>query len=275
MEEKKLISVSDLVSYLYCPRKLYLKKVLKISEPLNKQMIIGRIRHEVLDLFSKKEPEIFKSVKEPLLKYELQAIYEEIIKQLSLQVFKENNKSLLRFNIDRAELMSSLFSYVRNEINIRTESAFKSISQGFLGEEIWEHVTPKYLTEYKVESKNLGLTGRIDRIEVNNDTLIPFEVKTRDQIFKSDLIQLTAYAMLLEEEIHKKVEKGYVECSLSREEVKITDDLRNEVFDLIRIINNMDKLPPIQSSFNKCIVCSLRLECERQDSSKIEKPKVF
>jgi CRISPR/Cas system-associated exonuclease Cas4 (RecB family) len=48
-----VLSITDITSYLYCPRKFYLKKVRGIKEKPNQAMIKGRLKHEILDIFNK------------------------------------------------------------------------------------------------------------------------------------------------------------------------------------------------------------------------------
>ena len=43
------ISVSMLSTYLYCPRKLFLQKILMVEEPPKESLVMGSIRHEVYD----------------------------------------------------------------------------------------------------------------------------------------------------------------------------------------------------------------------------------
>ena len=42
-----MLSVTHLSSYLYCPRKLYLQKVLSIYEPPKEALVKGTIRHKM------------------------------------------------------------------------------------------------------------------------------------------------------------------------------------------------------------------------------------
>ena len=51
--EKKLLNVTDLSSYLYCPRQFYIKKIFNLREPPSQPMIKGKIKHEIIEKFSK------------------------------------------------------------------------------------------------------------------------------------------------------------------------------------------------------------------------------
>lgn len=258
--KKESINVTELSEYLFCPRKTYLKRIKKIKEPFTKSMCIGFLRHKILDIFGKTEKQILTSIKEPLSKHQILEIYQKVLRQIVTKEFINSNRLILKFNIDRNEFYSNFVNYMKKELSIRTHSAFQAISKGFLGEELWKNIKPKYSTELKLESENLGLRGRIDRIEFSED-IIPYEVKSRDSIFPADKIQLAAYSLLLEEKFNKRVEKGYIETLNTKEEISITQDLKQQVLEYIEKIRNMKEPPAFPNNFNKCRSCNLRQEC--------------
>ena len=104
-------------------------------------------------------------------------------------------------------------------------------------------------------------------IEVNAKTeigekIFPYEIKTRDEIFESDKIQLAAYALLLEEEFGKKVEKGVIETSKSKQEVELDKGQKLLVLEIIEKIRNLDKENPgFQNNLSKCRSCKFNELC--------------
>ena len=52
------ISVSMLSTYLYCPRMLFLQKVLAVEEPPKESIVLGSLRHEIYDFINKSEQKI-------------------------------------------------------------------------------------------------------------------------------------------------------------------------------------------------------------------------
>jgi len=56
------ISVSMLSTYLYCPRMLFLQKVLAVEEPPKESLVMGSIRHETYDRINKEEEIIVTSI---------------------------------------------------------------------------------------------------------------------------------------------------------------------------------------------------------------------
>ena len=149
---------------------------------------------------------------------------------------------------------------MEKEIELRIESIKQALNEGFLGKELWRNLTPKYLTEFEITSENLGLKGRINRIRFQ-DGILPYEIKTRPEVYESDEIQLAAYSLLLEEEFGKKINKGIVEAEKQKQEIEITDELRDKVLRLADEIRNLNKEPEFQSNFNKCKSCRIRKQC--------------
>ena len=57
-----MLSVTMLSSYIYCPRKLYLERVLKFSKFPKAAMIKGTIRHHAYDAIINEEESLIKSI---------------------------------------------------------------------------------------------------------------------------------------------------------------------------------------------------------------------
>jgi len=264
-ESKKLISVSDISAYLYCPRKLYLSIVSGIRGPPNRLMIEGKLRHNILESFSKKEESLVKSIVKDCEPEELLFSYQTFLRDIAREIFMKNNNLIEGFSIDRTELFKKILKNFDADIVIRIVSIKKAISEGFFGEDLWKNLKPKYISEMKLESEILGLKGRIDRVEFNEDKIIPYELKSRDnKIFFSDEIQLTAYAMLLEDSYKKIIQEGVVECSGKKQKIEIKQENKNIVLDIAEKIRNIDAfVPEMPSSFGKCANCDLREECLR------------
>jgi len=265
MEAKKLINVSDISAYLYCPRKLYLSIVSGIRTPPNKLMIEGKLRHNILESFSKKEENLVKRITKDCPPEEFLLAYQTFLRDIAKEIFMKNNNMIEGFSVDRSELFKKILKNFEEDVMIRIISIKKGISEGFFGEELWKNLKPKYISEMKLESEILGLKGRIDRVEFNEDKIIPYEIKSRDnKIFFSDEIQLTAYAMLLEDNYKKIIQEGVVECSGKKQKMEIKPENKSTVLEIAEKIRNIDSyVPEMPSSFGKCAKCELREECLR------------
>ncbi len=267
-----LLNVTDLSSYLYCPRKFYLVKVKGLREPLNKAMVEGSIRHKVLEEFGNNEKRLIENLEKInhlFTKSSVTEFYEEYLKELIRHVLAKNERMIYAFKINMDELKDKIGAQMNNEINLRVDSIMNTIQKGFVGKELWENLSPKYLSEYKVLSEKLGLKGRIDRLMINkeNDEVIPFELKTRasDKIWPSDEVQLTAYAMLLEEEYSKPIKKGILESGNIKHEMEITEKEKNKVIELIKEVNEVleNGKAKFPSTFAKCQSCNFEEDCDK------------
>jgi len=265
---RKIISVSDLNAWLYCSRKLYLQRVKKLEVPPNRNLIIGKIKHNILENFSKREESFISSIEKDYTRLDLLFMYEDFLKNIANLVFIENMEMIERFMIDKEDIMKKVLRDFSEDIKLRIAAIKEAIAKGFLKEKIYHNLDSIYLSELRLESPAYGLRGRVDRILVSrkDNSIIPFELKSReDKIFHSDEIQLTAYAMLLEDHYKILIPKGIVEVGNKRQEVEISSKMKDEVLALANEIRNIhnpeNPIPPIQSNFNKCRNCEFQEAC--------------
>jgi CRISPR-associated protein Cas4 len=265
-EKKQLISVSDINSWLYCPRKVFISKVLKIFLPPNRAMTIGILKHSILENFSKEEKKIVSQIDSNLDSIDLAFIYEDFLKNIAARVFLDNAKLIEKFLIDKDDILRKILRDFSEDIKLRIASIKKAMEKGFVKEEIWNNLDSIYISEVKLESEALGLKGRVDRIKVSREdnTVIPYEIKSReDNIYHSDELQLTAYAMLLEPYYRTVISKGVIEVGNRKQEIPITPENKSEVLKIADSIRNIESNdpPPILSNFNKCRNCDFKEEC--------------
>ncbi len=258
---KKIINITDITEFLYCPRKVYLRLVKGIRTPPNQRMINGMLRHKVFDLFNKNEKVLVESIKIKIPEKEIKKLYETLLINITKEVLMQNQNLAGSFGIDEKEFSNSISKTTNPEINLRVSAVSKTLEKGFLGKELWRNLKPKYLTEYRIESQELGLRGRIDRI-MFSESPIPIEIKTREKIYDSDKIQLAGYALLLEKEFNKNIGKGAVEYLGKREDIELTEELKNQVLEIAEKIRNMtEENASFPSNFEKCKSCALKENC--------------
>ena len=265
-EPKKLISVSDINSWIYCPRKVYLNKICGLKVGQNRNMAIGMIKHKILENFSKSEEKLISKFDENFDSIDLVFMYEDFIKNISKMIFIENQNLIEKFLIDPDDILKKVIRDFTEDIKLRVKTIKDAIQNGYTKENIWKNLDSIYLSEVQLESADLGLKGRADRILISrkDNSVIPFELKSREErIFLSDELQLTAYAMLLEHQYHQKITKGIIEVGNNKQEIEISESRRNEVLKIADEIRNLSDsfIPPIQSNFNKCRNCEFKEEC--------------
>lgn len=259
---KRIINITEITEYLYCPRKVYLKLVKGIKYPPSEKMILGMMRHHVFDIFNKNENPLVSSIKTKLTEEEIKAMYFSLLQDLIKETLILHQNNVQKFRINSSEFQKSVVKTAAPEIDLRVSSVSKTLSLGFLGKELWRELKPKYLTEYKIESPVLGLRGRVDRIKFAEFPL-PVERKTRDKIFDSDKIQLAGYALLLQEEFGKPVNEGIIEIMGKQELVSLTPELKNQVLEIAEKIRNLKEENAFTpSNFSKCESCDFQQDCE-------------
>jgi len=187
------ITVSDIVQFYYCPRKIYFLKTLNVPHPQRYKMEFGVEQYE---------------------------------KELQL---------ILR--------RKSIFGFSKEEIKNIFKKTF-------------------------VQSSKIGLSGRIDlAIELNNDELIPIEMKFTDFNYPSFhwKKQLTAYAMLLEEHFNTSVKRGIIYLIQQKKQFEIPIRPVEKKFILtdIKKITNLitSERIPRKTDKNKCKYCEMIKYC--------------
>jgi CRISPR-associated protein Cas4 len=264
-----MISVTALSGYLYCPRKLYLEQVLKIVKPPKEALIKGSIRHQVYDKINKSEDELVKSIDHEDLKYIMHK-YRDQYSSILRKVIISYKSDLRTVNIELSDAFRQNWAYILTEAETRAQNIHLFIMQhNVFKEELWEQLTPKIKSEFRLISENLLLSGIIDQIEYYEHEIIPYELKTgkapEKGVWPGHKIQMAAYMLMLQE-TGVKIEKGvvkYLDLGENRE-IPMNPFLGQEVTDIRdRTISTLksEKLPSIINNKNKCRVCELREKC--------------
>jgi CRISPR-associated protein Cas4 len=265
-EKTKLISITDITSYLYCPRKFYLTRIIGIKEKPNQKMVIGRLKHTIIELFSKKEESLVNQIDKDYDKLDLVIMYENFIAGIAEKVFFDSREIIEAMRISKEEVFKKTMKDFANDLKVRIASIKQALEKGHKSEDIWKNLPSKFISELRLESCAYGLKGRIDRVEIieKDNLIIPYELKTReDKVYYSDEIQLSAYAMMLEDIYHRVIKTGFIESGSLKQEIEITQEHKDNVLKLAEEIRNLKQgdVPPMPSNFNKCSKCDLQEEC--------------
>lgn len=274
-----MLSVSALSTYLYCQRKLFLQQVMGIFEPKKEATIRGTIRHEIYEGINKREEDIVKHIKSKLSLEEIRIVYNHAYRTLIKEVIDKYKKNLEKFNISPDELHEQLSEIIGDESINRSKNIYGFIERNnVFGEELWQKLTPKIRTEYRIISKKLEITGIIDQLEVYENFIVPVELKTgscpSDGVWPSHRIQLAAYALLIEEHFNIKVKEGvinYLDAKIKRH-IIFNPYHKAEIVDMISLVKELidAKSPPdIEKNENKCSKCGIRNICH--DKEQVEK----
>ena len=252
------ISVSLLSSYLYCSRKLFLEKVLLLEEPPKESIVMGSIRHEAYDSINKKEEEIVTSITKKATIESIESLYKQKYLAILRKAIVSSKKRLEEANLNMLDAYKKSFPFITDEAGTRAGNVFRFIqSNNVYGQELWERLTPKIISELRVESDELRLKGIIDQVHVYNGEYVPFELKTgrtpRDGVWPSHRIQLAAYSLLLQEHFKKPIKEGFVIYLDTKEKrhIAINPYMKEEVTQIVNEVLALLENKELPYFFNK------------------------
>ena len=269
------ISVSLLSTYLYCSRKLFLEQVLLLEEPPKESIVMGSIRHETYDNINKKEEEIVTSITKKVPLESIQALYKKEYLAILRKAIVSNRKRLEEVNINMLDAYKKSFPFIMEESDTRANNIFNFVEANkVFGEELWQKLTPKILSELRVQSDELKLRGVIDQVHVYDNEYVPFELKTgrtpSDGVWPSHRIQIAAYSLLLQERFNKEIKEGFVVYLDTKEKrhIAINPFMKQEVkqiVDEIIALLESKELPDFCNNENKCRKCGLKQTCYNEE----------
>lgn len=265
------LPVSLLSTYLYCSRKLFLEKVLLLQEPPKESLVIGSLRHEIYDKINKSEEEIIRSITKSMAAEKILDLYKQKYISILEKSVINNKKRIEGISMTINDACKRCFPWIIEESSMRALNVFSFIEENnVFGEELWQKLTPKILSELRLESDELKLKGVIDQVHVYGDCYVPFELKTgsmpKDGVWPSHRIQIAAYSLLLEEKFKKKIKEGFIIYidSNQKRHIAINPFLREEVgqiIDEVITILQSKELPDFCGNENKCRKCGLKDKC--------------
>lgn len=269
------ISVTLLSSYLYCSRKLFLEKVLMQAEPPKESLVMGSIRHETYDKINKNEEIIVTSITKKMDFAEMQQLYKQNHLKFLRKSIADNKDRLKEVNLSMLDAYRKSFPFIIEESVTRSSNVFDFILKNkVFGDELWQRLTPKILSELRVESDELKLKGIIDQVHVYEQDYVPFELKTgrtpTDGVWPSHRIQIAAYSMLLQEKFNKPIKEGFVFYLDTKEKRHIAinpfmkDEVKQIVNEVIGLLENKN-LPDFCNNENKCMKCGLKQTCYNEE----------
>ncbi len=271
-----MIAVSALPTYLFCPRKMYLQYVLEIKPIEVDKIVKGEIKHNVFDMINKAEEEIVKKTTMENIN-EVGIMYKQEYYKALMQTIEQKEDTITKVGLNKIELVQETWNRLMQEAELRAKNIAEFAQQNKIyGKELWEGLTPKYITEMKVMSTKLKLRGRIDRVEVEEKLYTPIEIKTgnmpQNGIWIGDKIQLGAYILLLQQQ--HKAEYGYLEYTEYgvRKKLAMDEKLKEEIINLVGEVHETIKsryLPKKCDNKKRCVNCFMREGCEEIKTSYI------
>ena len=219
---KSQVKVSDLTRYLMCPRLVYfnakehhegmakgkergfIESILLKELAFNLHKFYGERKEDDPEPESESESETeeerAKRIIEDIVDG-VERIYKEELKGIEEEFFEEVKKDFIR--------SLSMSTKMENDDwleKVRTENGLLELENAY-----------GYEREHAMFSEKLSMSGSVDKLIRTEEEVIPCMIKTGKcpeySVWKSDRVQLAAYAMLIEEEFgfETTVKRGFVE----------------------------------------------------------------
>ncbi|MBD3313434.1 CRISPR-associated protein Cas4 [Candidatus Woesearchaeota archaeon] len=265
-----MLSVSMISGCMYCARKTYLQYTLRLSEPPKEALVMGTLRHSVFESANQAEQEIVSSIQEGYTHEDITSAYKTTFLSILNQAIRKSKKRIEGFGISQQEAFNKMSVSVIKEAERRASNVEVFMQKHKVyREDLWSMLTPKMLSEFRIESTKLGIRGIIDQIEMYDNYMIPIELKTgkapEEGAWPSHRIQLAAYMLMLSEK-KREIKKGRIIYLDHDKEIEITINpfLEEEIKDLIKrtsMMLNSDTPPGFERNQKKCDACGLKDIC--------------
>jgi len=274
-----MVSATQLSSYLYCPRKLFLSYVLLVEEPPKQELVKGKIWHETHESINNAEEKLVSSIKTKNYP-EIFEMYRRSYSKILRNVIIKHKSELKEFDVSMLNIFTDYWSSFEEEAKEHALNVVHFIDRHEVyGKDLWERLTPKILSEQYFKSTKLKLSGIIDVLEVHaldgKVTYVPVELKTGKYpdkgMWDGHKIQLAAYMLLLED-AGKLVEEAAIKYrGVDKRLLQMNSFLKQEVLGLIlktdKVLTNLE-LPDYTDNKNKCKSCQVKEACYNQDTVK-------
>ena len=250
------VLVSDLVTYLRCPRLVYFASRKNDREPVERDVdarYLARLISKELALTYHRAAASASEDAAEVLRTEL----DRIVNDLSVIYRAE------LAGVDRSMIRDAAESIDTGAIGLRIADVIRKTGR----DELLARITP-CAVEYAIYSDSLGLAGSPDKLVRVGDRVLPYMIRTGEKpengVWKPDRLQITAYAMLVEERFGTVVEYGFVEYARFFEirEVVIKSRDRRRVLELrnrVRMIKG-GRMPD-RARDAPCELCAFEEDC--------------
>ncbi|MBD3318569.1 CRISPR-associated protein Cas4 [Candidatus Woesearchaeota archaeon] len=258
----RMLLVTDLPTFMYCPLQVYARKKLGYVPTKTASMLFGTIAHELVECIVKTGGDVLRLVSAG---DDVKSIHKKYVKKYSRSLssiivrhkllMKQTGLALLETYKKARPILSSFALR-------RATRAFELVQQGANGELLWDAIRERTSSEFSLESSSLGLKGRVDQVEWCDDVPVPIEFKTsvppKEHAWEHHQIQVVAYAMMLAEKTNGAVSRGVIHYLLHDQEryVFVNPFLQKKVRYLIAQINALLLSNVSPKGCGQCEVCS-------------------
>ncbi len=274
------VKVSDLTRYLICPRLVYfgakehhegmakgkergfIESILLKELAFNLHKFYGDRKEDDPEPEAETESETETETEEERAKRVIadivdgvERIYKEELKGVANDFFEEVKEDFIR--------SLSMSTNMGNDDwleKVRTENGLSELENAY-----------GYEREHAMLSEKLSMSGSVDKLIRTEEEVIPCMIKTGKcpeySVWKSDRVQLAAYAMLIEEEFgfETTVKRGFVEY-IRNAEFRETQIRRRDRALALQILKRVKRIKggvfPEKGGYAPCDKCVFAERCE-------------
>lgn len=265
-----MIYVTDLTEYLFCPYKLYLKKIKGLPLPQTTEMLTGTIIHKVYEEVLLRERIIIEQrIEEEMGIDEIFKILYADSKRVIKNVMIKNKEKLKEAGVNYLELIKELQEELKEDELLKSIRIKKYMGLNGKDTNLYKNLFMMRDMEYWVSSNELDLTGKIDKLEEDSEgNLFPVELKTglfSNGIRKHEKLQVSAYALLLEKERGIKIPLGFLDYYQVKQRIPflIKDEDKEEVLDILSKVKKLleEEKEPKKEKKSFCKRCGYNEFC--------------
>ncbi len=275
---KVKVKVSDLTRYLICPRLVYFsakehhegmakgKESGFIESILLKELAFNLHKFYGERKEDEPEPESETETETETEEERVKRVIDDIVDGVEM-IYKEELKGVERdfFEEVKEDFIRSLSTGTNMENDdwlekVRTENGLSELENAY-----------GYEREHAMLSEKLSMSGSVDKLIRTEEEVIPCMIKTGKcpeySVWKSDRVQLAAYAMLIEEEfgLETTVKRGFVEY-IRNAEFRETQIRRRDRALALQILKRVKRIKggvfPEKGGNAPCDKCVFAERCE-------------
>lgn len=262
----KMIKVSSIKQYMYCPMKLYNETHVDLKENDDYKLAveIKKLKIDINDLIQKNMRKVTRDMTIQEIENILSENIDPYIKSTtnaikSMDLGLENSQ--INEIIDTAYFKIKITALkIKQSMIILDKNAY----------EVMDMFYPNCMYSYQLKDEKLDLIGICDKTEIVDGNYFPVLLKNTKPplkgVWDSDAVELASYAILIEEDFKADVYVGFVEYEkiADRRPVVMDINIRKKFFDILRevkeIIDNKKK-PDVKRTSKKCEKCEYRDIC--------------
>lgn len=262
------IPIDWISTFLYCKRKLFLEEVEKLKEERKEYLVRMKIKDDVYEKINSVDREIVESIKNLMKLDEVEMLFRKKYYSLVQEIIKEHKFELEKLGLKGTDIFHSLWKDLLEEVEMRAKNVYSFfIRERIFSAKLWSQLFPKYLSWVEIE--NESIIGKVDRIELFENKCVPILFKNsmapKEGVWPSDRAKVEVFMVLVEKELGKKIEGGYVNYLGSKEIRRVPNNefVNDFVLGLVDNIRNTlnGKLPDFVKNRNKCEKCPLKEKC--------------